>query len=57
MESWISKEDAEEIESCRRCPKLLRMEDLGGEVYVECAAEDRFDCPELRRHFSEEEVR
>jgi hypothetical protein len=51
MESEVSKEDAEEIEACRRCPRLVRMEDRGEVVYIKCTPEDRFDCPHILETF------
>jgi len=52
VESEISKDyGSEDIVACRRCEKLMKFEDRGKTVYIECSAEDRFDCPRLLKTF------
>jgi len=52
VESEISKDfGSEDIAICRRCEKLLKFEDRGKTVYIECSAKDRFDCPSLLKVF------
>jgi len=51
VESWISKDSLEDVRACLACPLVVRVDDRGSEVYVECKAVDRFDCPLLLRRF------
>lgn len=52
MESEISKDyGSEDIATCCQCEKLLKFEDRGKTVYIECSARDRFDCPRLLKIF------
>jgi hypothetical protein len=52
VESEISKDyGSEDIAICCQCQKLLKFEDRGKTVYIECSAKDRFDCPRLLKIF------
>jgi hypothetical protein len=52
MISEISKDRGlEDINFCSRCRRLLKLEDRGKTVVIECNAIDRFDCPQLLEKF------
>jgi LSD1 subclass zinc finger protein len=52
MISEISKDSGlEDINFCSGCRRLLKLEDRGKTVVIECSAMDRFDCPRLLKIF------
>jgi hypothetical protein len=57
MEGEISKDCVEDIQTCLNCEKLIRFEEGRYTVKFWCTAEDRFDCPHLRRFYKEEELK